>query len=182
MRTAPYTITIVQIKESVLIVDIQRAPTALPVEVYPKVGFQIIVEGYWALKSNYLDSIPSNSSVAQLLEATPYQRQLNYWRQLLYGQEEQLSLKESQQLNTFSEPELKALLRKRQVHSYGRQGAIFLLYRNPKPLDFERFAQLLILGAESTSDTQYRFQVRRPELLAHLTEGLSWGTQSFVLA
>lgn len=125
MPTVPYTITIVQIKKNALIIDIQRLPTAPPIEVHPHIGFQIIVEGYWVLKANHLNEIPTQISPQQLLKATPYQRQLDYWRQLLCGQEEQLSLKESHYLDTLTEPELKAVLRQRQVHAYSRQGVSF---------------------------------------------------------
>lgn len=177
--TAPYTITILQLQKSVLIVEIQRFQTVPSIEASASIGFQIIVEGYWFLKNNHLNTPPPYSAIQKLLKASPYHRQLNYWRQLLCGQEEVLSLRESQRLATLNEAELQALLRTHQVHAYSRQGGCFLLYRNPQVRDFQRLATIFILNAQQLNDTQYQFEVYAPQLLAHLTTGLSWGTGSF---
>ena len=180
MPIAPYTITIVQLQENVLIVDIECSSDALPIQAAASIGFQIIVEGYWVLRNGHLDTAPTDVSIQQLIEASPYQRQLNYWRQLLGGKEELLSLEESRYLDSLSEERLLALLRERQVKGYSRKGVFFALYRAPKPRTFQQLAKIFVINAQQDSDTRYTFEVYKKELLLHLTEGLSWGTGSFL--
>lgn len=177
--TTPYTITILQLQGSVLIVDIQQLQTTSSIKASASIGFQIIVEGYWVLKYDHLNAKPPYTSIQKLLKASPYHRQLDYWRQLLCGKEEVLSLRESQRLAALNEVELQTLLRTRRVHAYSRQDELFLLYRNPQLRDFQRLAPIFILNAQQLNDTQYQFEVYESQLLAHLTQGLSWGTGSF---
>ena len=181
MMHAPYTISIQELHGDTATIDVQRLPTAPPIRIEKSVGLHILTEGYWFLKEGEATNLLSGEQIRQLLTASPYTAHLEHWLRLMRGEVEQLSAEDSAKLNALPYPERLQELRKHGAHAYGQKGKIYYLYYDHKLADFIRLADLFITRIEALSDTRIQFSVATPQLLAHLSPGLVWGTGTFNL-